>query len=138
MRRLVWLLALGLVAALCLGGYPGVPGASGTATLAAQGGAPAQAMSPRAVLDTYCVTCHNTRALTAGLALDELDPTDVRGAEQTWEKVIRRAKVGMMPPQGMPQPAPEVRAALIDNLERALDDLTTIARGDGQKFGLSP
>src|SRR5438874_10489381 len=29
--------------------------------------------SPRAVLDKYCVTCHNTKLKTAGLTLDALD-----------------------------------------------------------------
>ena len=45
---------------------------------AAQQPAPAQpaatsAPAPRAVLDKYCVTCHNERVKTAGLMLDKLD-----------------------------------------------------------------
>src|SRR5688572_27916812 len=36
----------------------------------------------RALLDKYCVTCHNQRLLTAGLALDNLDVSNVgAGAE---------------------------------------------------------
>jgi mono/diheme cytochrome c family protein len=77
--------------------------------------------SPRAVLDTYCVTCHNARTLAGGLALDEVDPAAVAGHEATWERVVRRVKVGMMPPQGMPQPSPEVRAAFVTAMEGALD-----------------
>jgi hypothetical protein len=33
--------------------------------------------SPRAVLDRYCVTCHNQRVKTGGLTLDNIDVTDV-------------------------------------------------------------
>ena len=39
--------------------------------------APAIAPPPRAVLDKYCVTCHNQRLKTAGLALDALDLAQV-------------------------------------------------------------
>ena len=43
--------------------------------LAAYLDAGAQALSPREVLDKYCVTCHNQSLKTAGLMLDraELD-----------------------------------------------------------------
>ena len=48
----------------------------GTATSAAggtAGQAPTAAPDARAVLDRYCVTCHNQRLKTGGLALDTLD-----------------------------------------------------------------
>src|SRR5688572_621396 len=32
--------------------------------------------APRAVLDRYCVTCHNSRLKTGGLALDAVDPAN--------------------------------------------------------------
>ncbi len=35
------------------------------------------AQSPRAVLDQYCVTCHNEKTKTAGLMLDKMDPARV-------------------------------------------------------------
>ena len=120
MRQLTWPSAVGLVVALCVSGYANI---TGPPEVAAQGTEPSQEFSPQAVLDAYCVTCHNTRTLTAGLALDELDPSNLREAEETWEKVVRRVKVGMMPPQGMPQPAPDVRASFVAALERSLDNL---------------
>ena len=39
-----------------------------------QTGAVPQADQHRAMLNTYCVTCHNSRAKTGGLALDGLEP----------------------------------------------------------------
>ena len=47
----------------------------------------ASASAPRAVLDKYCVTCHNQRAKTAGLALDTLDLTQVSDRAAVWEAV---------------------------------------------------
>src|ERR1700739_1416296 len=58
----------------------------------------------RAIIDQYCVPCHNQRLKTAGLMLDKLDPTDVRKDAEVWEKVGRKLRAGMMPPSGLPRP----------------------------------
>ena len=41
---------------------------------------PALAASTRALLDSYCVTCHNGRLRTAGLALDSVDVARISDA----------------------------------------------------------
>src|SRR5438477_9504132 len=56
------------------------------------------------VIRQYCVTCHNERLKTGGLLLDRLDFTNLPGAADTWEKVIRKLRAGMMPPPGAPRP----------------------------------
>ena len=58
-----------------------------------------------AFLTQYCVTCHNARVKSGGLALDALDPANVDGHAETWEKVVRKVRTGMMPPDGAPKPA---------------------------------
>jgi hypothetical protein len=80
-----------------------------------------QTVSPRAALDTYCVTCHNDRAKTGGLSLQNVDPTQVAQNTEIWEKVVRKLRAGMMPPQGMPRPEPAVYEALTVTLETELD-----------------
>ena len=45
----------------------------------------------RAVLDRYCVGCHNERLLTDGLALDGLDATTPAANAEVWERVIQQA-----------------------------------------------
>src|SRR5437868_7506325 len=62
------------------------------------------ASTQRALIDKYCVTCHNQQAKTAGLMLDKMDIDHVGDGADVWEKVIRKVKGGMMPPQGMPRP----------------------------------
>jgi hypothetical protein len=88
--------------------------------------APAQAQtsslaSQRAVLDQYCVTCHNQKLKTAGLLLDKMDPAHVVDQAEAWEKVVRKLRAGMMPPNGLPRPAPAAYEALTIALENELD-----------------
>src|SRR5438105_3337535 len=64
----------------------------------------ASIIDQRAVLDKYCVTCHNQRLKTGGLTLDNVNLDRVADNAETWEKVLRKLHGGMMPPQGMPRP----------------------------------
>jgi mono/diheme cytochrome c family protein len=88
--------------------------------------------SPRAILDRYCVTCHNSRLKTAGLMLDSVDPSEVGRNAEVWEKVIRKVKVGVMPPLGMPHPDDATRMALVSSLERSLDRAAASSPFPGQ------
>src|SRR3989454_7562616 len=75
----------------------------------------------RAVLDKYCVTCHNQRAKTAGLALDGMDLSKVSGHAESWERVVRKLRTGAMPPAGMPRPEKPLATSLVSWLETELD-----------------
>ena len=54
--------------------------------------AAAAAEDYRAVLDRYCVGCHNDRLQTAGISLDDLDVGLVATGAETWEKVVRKLR----------------------------------------------
>ena len=58
----------------------------------------------RALLEQYCVGCHNERTLAADLALDTLDVDNVAAAPDVWETVVRKLRAGAMPPLGRPRP----------------------------------
>src|SRR5690242_10068600 len=60
--------------------------------------------SQRALLDQYCVTCHNQRTKTAGVMFDTMDPADVSKHGDIWEKAVRKLRGGMMPPPGARRP----------------------------------
>ena len=79
------------------------------------------ATTDRATIDRYCVTCHNGRTRTGGLALDTLDVTRVAADAETWEKVVRKMRGRMMPPPGLPRPDEATYDALSAHLEDALD-----------------
>src|SRR5881396_1474464 len=80
-----------------------------------------QNASTQAVLNTYCITCHNERAKTGGLALDKLDVQHVGENAETWEKVVRKLRSGMMPPSGARRPDRTTLDAFTTSLEAALD-----------------
>ena len=79
------------------------------------------ATDARAVLDQYCVTCHNERAKTAGVMLDKVDLAHVEAHADVLEKVVRKVRVGMMPPQGAPRPDETARKSLVSFLTAELD-----------------
>ena len=75
----------------------------------------------RALLDRYCVTCHNDRLKTANLSLQGLDLTNVADRAAVWEKVIRKLRAGVMPPPDIPRPPLPDYDALRDWLESEID-----------------
>jgi mono/diheme cytochrome c family protein len=75
----------------------------------------------RAVVTRYCVTCHNQRLKTGGLALDTLNMAGVPEDAEVWEKVIRKLRTNAMPPAGMPRPDTATYAALTKWLESEID-----------------
>jgi hypothetical protein len=77
--------------------------------------------SDAATLKKYCVTCHNDARRTGGLSLERADLTQVPQQAETWEKVVRKLRVGMMPPPGMPKPPREQIDALTAHVETLLD-----------------
>jgi hypothetical protein len=92
-----------------------------SAYVLAQQPAISTAPSHRAVLDRYCVTCHNQRAKTGGLTLDNVDVADVGAHPEIWEKVIQKMHGNLMPPAGRPRPDEAAYKGLIAHLETSLD-----------------
>jgi len=75
----------------------------------------------QALIDRYCVTCHNQRVKTANLALDTLALAHPEQNALVWERAIRKLRAGMMPPPGAPRPAVADAQALAAYLETTLD-----------------
>ncbi len=75
----------------------------------------------RALLDQYCVTCHNDRMKTANLSLEKLDLATVGDHPELWEKVVRKLRAGVMPPPDVKRPPLAEYEALRDWLETEID-----------------
>ncbi len=58
----------------------------------------------RELVNKYCVSCHNEKLKTAGLALDRTDADNPSNSQETWEKVIVKLRSRAMPPPKLPRP----------------------------------
>ena len=133
------------------GSIPVLPAASGYVLTAATAQAPAAASSSatatRAVLDQYCVTCHNERVMrgegeppslrvsqlrAAGLALDAVDVTEPGANADVWERVILRLRAGSMPPAGRPRPDTATYDAVATWLETEIDRAAVASLNPGR------
>ncbi len=93
---------------------------------------PTSSSPQRALLDRYCVTCHNERRRLGGLALDTVDVANVSPDAVVWEKVIRKVRLGAMPPPGMPRPDQSAYDAFASYLERSLDRAAAVHPNPGR------
>ena len=91
----------------------------------------------RALLDQYCVSCHNqamvnstpvegenllfTQLRGLGMTLDKENVDDVSENPEVWEKVVRKLRVGVMPPPDNPRPGHEDYSEFRYWLEEQLD-----------------
>jgi cytochrome c551/c552 len=75
----------------------------------------------RALMDRYCTGCHNEKLKTAGLLLDKLDPAHPGDSPESWEKVVRKVRAGMMPPGGARRPERRVLDSFAATIEAGLD-----------------
>ena len=97
-----------------------------------------ETVSPqRALLDQYCVSCHNqamvnstpvegenllfTQLRGLGMTLDKENVYDVSENPEVWEKVVRKLRVGVMPPPDNPRPGHEDYSEFRYWLEEQLD-----------------
>ena len=86
-----------------------------------------QAAAQGAIINQYCSTCHSDKAKAAGMDsarkidFDRLDIADVSRDAETWERVVRKLRAGMMPPSGIRRPDRETYKGLIAWLENELD-----------------
>jgi hypothetical protein len=81
----------------------------------------AQTEANQAMLNTYCISCHNNRAKIGGLALDGLDLQAAPDKAEIWEKALRKLRGYQMPPPGSPQPAQKDVDAFVAWMENTLD-----------------
>ena len=99
--------------------------------VAAQSPAPG---SQKALIDKYCVTCHNERnkGRTANLSLDKVDIDHIGANPELGEKILRKIKSGSMPPPGSPKPERPVLDGFAGWVETTLDAESAKAPNPGR------
>jgi hypothetical protein len=91
-----------------------------------------QTDTAQTVISTYCITCHNQRLKTAGLALDTVDVARPAANADVWERVIAKLRAGSMPPAGRPRPDLATYRAVATWLESEIDRAWTADPGRGR------
>jgi cytochrome c5 len=92
----------------------------------------APAVSPRELVNAYCVSCHNERARTANLMLDKADTEQVANSAETWEKVLAKLRSRTMPPPGVRRPDNATYDRIANLLESELDRAAAVHVNPGR------
>ena len=94
----------------------------------------AQSTDDQALLQRYCIGCHNGRTLAADLSLQDVDPATA-GHETTdlWEKVVRKLRTRAMPPPGRPRPEEAAYDGFLARLEGTIDGAAAAAPNPGRR-----
>jgi hypothetical protein len=77
--------------------------------------------SVRAVLDRFCLNCHDADAAKGGLNLASVVPEEAAHHPEIWEKVVRRLRGRQMPPLGKKRPDEDTYVSVLSQLEAVLD-----------------
>jgi hypothetical protein len=104
-------------------------------TTLSQSRAPAQqsaTASQQAVLNKYCMGCHNDKLKTADFSLSGVDVANVATHTDLWEKVLRKLEGRQMPPIGRPRPDEATYESLASHLEASLDRIAAVTPNPGR------
>src|SRR5579859_6058074 len=88
------------------------------------------------LVNKYCVSCHNEKLKTAGLALDQADSGRPFNSEETWEKVIVKLRSRAMPPPKLPRPDNASYDAVATWLESSIDRAAAAHANPGRSASL--
>ena len=85
----------------------------------------------QALIEEYCVRCHNERRLRGNLSLETFDVTMPHESPATAEKMIVKLRAGMMPPPGVARPDESALIELVEGLEGRMDRVAADRRDPG-------
>ena len=108
-----------------------VAGSSRGVSLEAQVPAKPEPAAEQALVDKYCVTCHNARTLSGNLSLAGLDASKPGDHPDVFEKVVRKVRAGLMPPAGVPRPERATLDGFATSLETKLDRAAALTPNPG-------
>ena len=80
-----------------------------------------RASSDKAVIEQYCLECHDADHAKGDLVLETFDPAKADQRAEISEKIVRKLRAGMMPPAGHERPPDGGARRLATSLETKLD-----------------
>jgi hypothetical protein len=87
----------------------------------------------KALTRQYCAGCHNENLKSGGMSLTELDLAHVEKNPELAEKIIRKLRVGVMPPAGKPRPPATTVREFVKVLETNLDKAAALNPNPGRR-----
>jgi mono/diheme cytochrome c family protein len=115
MNRSVWICGI-LLMALAVG-----PSQSVGVQRPASAPAGQEASAQQALVQQYCIACHNESAKQGGLSLEKESIATAADHPEVWEKVVRKLRAGVMPPPGVRRPPLAEYEGLRNWLEAEID-----------------
>ncbi len=94
---------------------------------------PAPASADKAVIEQYCLECHDSDKAKGDLVLEDFDPAKADRRADVAEKMIRKLRAGMMPPPGKDRPPEAALASLAASLETKLDAAAALHPNPGRR-----
>src|ERR1041384_6765150 len=85
----------------------------------------AETVNREALLNQYCLQCHNSKLKSGNLVLEGISPADPSAHPEIWEKVVRKINAGERPPPNLPRPDAAAVQAFTSEL---ISDLDAAAR----------
>ncbi len=86
-----------------------------------------------AIVDQYCLECHDEKPKKNTLTLASFDVANADRHPEIAEKMIRKLRAGLMPPKRAPQPSAASRMALVTTLEARLDRMAAARPNPGRR-----
>jgi hypothetical protein len=89
--------------------------------------------APPDLVKQYCAGCHSEKGRAGGLSLASFDAAHADQNADVAEKMIRKLRLGMMPPPGVRRPEPEILNAFVTSLETRIDTAAVLHPTPGRR-----
>ena len=87
--------------------------------------------APDAIVQEYCVSCHNERRLRGNLSLESFTLDTAEETGDVAEAMIRKLRADMMPPPGARRPSGDSLLVLVESLEAHMDEAAAVNPNPG-------
>ena len=91
------------------------------------------AEAQQALVDQYCIWCHDDVEKSGDLSMSGLDLAEVGQNTEIVEKMIRKLRAGMMPPLGQPRPDARTLEAFVTSMEGGVDRVAAASPNPGRR-----
>ena len=95
--------------------------------------APLSPEAQQALVDQYCLLCHDDVEKSGDLSMSGLDLREVGQNTEIVEKMIRKLRAGMMPPMGQPRPDAQTLESLVTSMEAGIDQIAAASPNPGRR-----